>query len=165
MAQANPQDSPGIQETLERSREHIGPSLGIESSGNGYIRAEELEDSSGLFSGHTYKLEEYDSSTSENIFIDSVSSAKVLEHYFGQHSRTDETLAEFLESFDEALPDLDNNIVLDLDLYSYGGKQHVKYSEGEVARELIEYLDSESSWSSRTYFIEEKDRLFIQSSP
>lgn len=165
MSQADPQDSSIAQEALEGSEELVGPSLELESTGDGYVRAEALEDDAGIFSRSVYSLDYYDGLSDENIVLDSQRSAKVAEHYFGQHSRTDESLAEFLEGFDEVLPILDSNVVMELELYSYDGKQHVKYHEGEVARELIDYLDSESSWSSQTYFIEEQDKLVIQNSP
>lgn len=167
MAQADPKDNSSTQqtrETLEEIRESIGPSPGLEGLGNGYVRAEELEER-GVFSRSISSLEEYDGLTNENIVMGSQRSAKVLDHYFGQHSRSDEPLYEFLDDFDTGLPDLNNNIVLDLSLDSYDGKQHVNYHEGEVAKELVEYLDSESSWSSQTYFMEDCEKLFIQNSP
>lgn len=167
MAQADPTDTSSAQETqeiLEESREYVGPSLDLEGSGNGYVRAEELEEG-GIFSRPISSLEEYDSLTDENIVVGPQRSARVLDHYFGQHSRSDEPLYEFLEGFDTNPPSLDNNIVLDLSLEDYDGKQHVKYHEGEVARELIEYLDSDSSWSNQTYFMEDCEKFFIQNSP
>lgn len=165
MAQANPKDTSLAQESQETLEETVGASLGFEGSGNGYIRAEELEEGGGIFSQPISSLEGYDILTHENIVIGPQRSARVLEGYFGQHSRSDESLSEFLDQFDIDLPELDNNIVLDLSLDSYNGKQHVNYHEGEVARELVEYLDSESSWSSRTYFMEDSGKLFIQNSP
>ncbi len=165
MSQADPQDGSTIQETLEEVEESIGPSLEFEGLGNGYVRAETVDYSSGVFSRQASSLEEYDGLTEENIVIGPQRSAMVLDHYFGQHSRSNEPLEEFLDQFDVELPSLDNNIVMEFDLTNYDGKQHVKYNEGEVARELVEYLNSDSSWSSQTYFMEECGKLFIQNSP
>lgn len=165
MAQADPQENSIIRETLEGAEESLGPSLNFEGAGNGYVRAEEIDYSSGVFSRPVSSLEEYDSLTDENIVINPQRSAMVLEHYFGQHSRSDDSLEEVLDQFDIEPPSLDNNIVMELDLNEYDGKQHVKYHEGEVAKDLVEYLDSKSSWSSQTYFMEESEKLFIQSSP
>ena len=129
-----------------------------------------MEEDSRVFSKPASSFEEYDELTDENIVMNPRQSARVLEVYFGQHSRSDETLDEFLEQCDIELPDLDNSFVMELDLESYGGesfdgKQHINYHEAEVARELVEYLDSDSSWSSQTYFMEGCGKLFIQNSP
>lgn len=164
MAQVDPRDNSLTVETLEESKTALGPSLGIEESGNGYIRAEELEEDS-VFSRSISSLEDYDDLTDENILMNPRSSARVLENYFGQHSRSDEPLYDFLDVFDVDTPELENNFVLDLSLEDYDGKKHINYHEGNVSKELIDYLDSESSWSSQTYFMEECGKLFIQNSP
>ena len=165
MAQANPVDNSIAQDVLRESEESLGPTLRLEKSGYGYIEADQLEKNERLFSKPISSLEEYDSLTDENIVLRPQQSARVLENYFGQHSRTDEELEEFLEQFDIAPPDLGDNIVMELDIDDYDGKQHVNYHEGKVARELVEYLDKDSSWSSQTYFMEECGKLFIQNSP
>jgi hypothetical protein len=168
MSQADPKDTTLDNETQETLEETVGPTLGFEGSDN-CIRAEELEEEEhGIYSNRLSTLEDYDKLTDEDIVMGPQRSAKILDRYFGQHSRSDEPLSDFLDPFDTGVPKLENNVVLDLSLYSYedeGRQQHVKYHEGEVAREVVEYLDSESSWSSRTYFIEDSEKLFIQNNP
>lgn len=165
MAEANSRDSSLEPEILENPEKSLGPALEPESEVKGYVKAEELEHNGSVFSKPAYSLDNFDSLTDENILLNSVQSARVLENYFGQHSRGDEELNEFLKGFDDNLPDLSSSFVLDLELEDYDGLQHIRYNQGVVAREVIEYLDKDSSWSSRTYFIEDAGKLFIQSSP
>lgn len=165
MSQANPQSKSSNQEDVGAVEEALEPSSEFESSEEEYIEADELEDDTGLFSRPISSLEEYDVLADETILLDSERSARVFENYFGQHSRSDEPLYEFLDQFDIVSLELDNDIMLELSIEDYDGDQHVNYHEGSVARELVEYLDSESSWSDQTYFMEDEEKLFIRSSP
>lgn len=154
------------EDSLESIRTELGPSLDFEGDGNGYVRFEVVDDSEDPFSNPEKTPEYLDNLTDENLVVDPGTSAEVLEHYFGQYSHNVE-LREHLEYIDEAvleeenLEGLDSSMVLQLDITDYDGQQHIYRHEGMISEETVEFLAEDSKWSPHTYFLEEKDILFI----
>jgi hypothetical protein len=148
--------------------EFLGPDLGIESLGEGYVRSEAIEPDRGIFYNPKMTFDYFDELTEDNIFTEADRSAEILESYLGQHSFGNEELKDYMEDLlieSSQLEDLESSFVMELDLFEYDGSQHIRYSEGQVAKEAIEYLSEESDWSDNLYFMEEDEKLFIRSNP
>lgn len=146
----------------------LGPDLEIESLGNGYVKAEAIEPDRGIFYNPERTFEYFDDLTDDNIVTGAKKSAEILENYLGQHSLGSEPIEEYMNELvveSSQLEDLESSFVMDLDLFEYDGSQHVRYSEGEVAREAVECLVEESNWSDSMYFLEDEEKLFIRSNP
>jgi hypothetical protein len=147
---------------------HLGPDLEIESLGNGYIKAEAIEPDRSIFYNPERTFEYFDDLTDDNIVTEAKKSTEILESYLGQHSLGGESIEEYMDELvveSSQLEDLESSFVMELDLFEYDGRQHVRYSEGEVAREAVEYLVEESEWGDSMYFLEDEEKLFIRSNP
>lgn len=146
----------------------LGPSLEFENLRNGYISTEAIQGDKKTFDIPKKSFDYFNSLTDHNILVGAQKSAEIFENYIGQYSFGDEPLDDYLEDMPvkgNELEGLESSFVLDLDLFEYDGRQHVRYSEGEVAEEVVEYLTEDSEWSENLYFLEEEEKLFIRSNP
>lgn len=153
---------------VEESSASREPYFDIESIEDSSVSVSSLEDSDSIFRSSERTFKYYDALTADDIAAGASKSAQVLENYLGQHSFGNQRLEEFLEDApikESQVTDLESAFVLDLDLYEYDGRQHLRYSEGEVSREAVEYLAEESVWSEHTRFLEGEEKLFIRSNP